>query len=40
MRFRLAVAGATLGLVLIAGATYFLGHGNERLLQMIAGSAS
>jgi hypothetical protein len=39
-RFRLATAGATVGLVLIAGATYFLGHGNEWLLQMIAGSAS
>ena len=35
-RFRLAAAGAMLGLVLIAGASYFIGHGNEQLVQILA----
>jgi polysaccharide chain length determinant protein (PEP-CTERM system associated) len=39
-RFRLAAAGAMLGLVLIAGASYVIGHGNERLVQMLAGGGS
>ena len=39
-RFRMAAAGAMLGLVLIAGASYFLGHGNEQLVQMLAGGSS
>jgi hypothetical protein len=34
-RFRLATAGAMVGLVLIAGASYFIGHGNEWLVQML-----
>ncbi len=38
--FRMAAAGAMLGLVLIAGASYFLGHGNEQLVQMLAGGSS
>jgi hypothetical protein len=29
-----------LGLVLIAGASYFIGHGNEQLVQMLAGGGS
>ena len=39
-RFRLAAAGTMLGLVLIAGASYFIGHGNEQLVQMLAGGGS
>jgi polysaccharide chain length determinant protein (PEP-CTERM system associated) len=39
-RFHLAAAGAMLGLVLIAGASYFIGHGNEQLVQMLAGGGS
>jgi hypothetical protein len=39
-RFRLAAAGAMLGLVLIAGGSYFIGHGNEQLVQMLAGGGS
>jgi protein tyrosine kinase modulator len=35
-RFRLAAAGAMLGLALIAGVSYFVGHGNEQLVQMLA----
>jgi polysaccharide chain length determinant protein (PEP-CTERM system associated) len=38
--FRLAAAGTMLGLVLIAGASYFIGHGNEQLVQMLAGGGS
>lgn len=38
--FRLAAAGTMLGLVLVAGASYFIGHGNEQLVQMLAGSGS
>ena len=34
-RFRLAAAGVMLGLVLIAGASHFLGHGNQQLVQML-----
>ena len=30
-RFRLAAAGAVLGLVVIAGGSYFIAHGNEQL---------
>jgi len=37
-RFRLAAAGAMLGLVLIAGASYLISHGNEELVQMLAWS--
>jgi polysaccharide chain length determinant protein (PEP-CTERM system associated) len=39
-RFRLAAAGAVLGLVVLAGASYFIGHGNEQLVQMLAGGGS
>jgi succinoglycan biosynthesis transport protein ExoP len=39
-RFRLAAAGAVLGLVLIAGGSYFIAHGNELLVQILSGSAS
>jgi succinoglycan biosynthesis transport protein ExoP len=39
-RFRLAVAGAMLGLVLVAGASYFIGHGNEQLVQALAKDGS
>jgi hypothetical protein len=39
-RFRLAAAGATLGLVLIAGISYFVSHGNEQLVQMLARGGS
>ena len=39
-RFRLAAAGAMLGLILIAGSSYFIAHGNEQLVQMLAGSGS
>jgi hypothetical protein len=39
-RFRLAVAGATLGLVLFAGASYLIAHGNGQLVQMLAGGGS
>jgi polysaccharide chain length determinant protein (PEP-CTERM system associated) len=39
-RFRLAAAGALLGLVLIAGASYFIGHGNEQLVQMLTRDGS
>jgi len=39
-RFRLAAGGALLGLVLIAGVSYFVGHGNEQLVQMLAGGGS
>ncbi|MDP2700760.1 MAG: hypothetical protein Q8P98_01685, partial [Candidatus Rokubacteria bacterium] len=39
-RFRLAVAGAMLGLVLVAGASHFIGQGNEQLVQMLARDGS
>jgi succinoglycan biosynthesis transport protein ExoP len=39
-RFRMAAAGAMLGLVLIAGASYFIGHGNEQLVQTLASGSS
>ena len=39
-RFRLAAAGTMLGLVLIAGGSYFIAHGNEQLVQLLAGSGS
>ena len=39
-RFRLVAGGAMLGLVLIVGASYFLGHDNELLVQMLAGGGS
>jgi hypothetical protein len=29
-----------LGLVFIAGASYFIGHGNEQLVQILAGGGS
>ena len=38
--FRLVAAGAMLGLVLIAGVSYFIGHGNEQLVQILAGGGS
>jgi uncharacterized protein involved in exopolysaccharide biosynthesis len=34
-RFRLVAAGMMVGVVLIAGASYFIGHGNEQLVQML-----
>ncbi len=34
-RFRLVAAGMMVGVVLIAGASYFIGHGNEQLAQML-----
>lgn len=39
-RFRLVAAGTMVALVLIAGASYFIGHGNEQLVQMLAGGGS
>jgi len=39
-RFRLAAAGAMLGLILIAGGSYFIGHGNEQLVQFLARDGS
>lgn len=39
-RFRLAAAGAMLGLIVLAGASYVIGHGNEQLVQMLAGGGS
>jgi polysaccharide biosynthesis transport protein len=39
-RFRLVAAGATLGLIVLAGTSYFIGHGNEQLVQMLAGGGS
>jgi polysaccharide chain length determinant protein (PEP-CTERM system associated) len=39
-RFRLVAGGAMLGLVLIVGASCFLGYGNELLVQMLAGGGS
>jgi polysaccharide chain length determinant protein (PEP-CTERM system associated) len=39
-RFRLAAAGAMVGLVLIAGASYLIAHGNEELVQMLAREGS
>ena len=39
-RFRLAAAGAVLGLIVIAGGSYLIAHGNEQLVQMIPGSGS
>jgi polysaccharide chain length determinant protein (PEP-CTERM system associated) len=39
-RFKLAAAGAMVGLVLIAGASYFIGHGNEALVQILAKDGS
>jgi len=38
--FRMAAAGTMLGLVLIAGVCYLVGHGNEQLVQMLAGGGS
>jgi len=37
-RFRLAAAGAMLGVILVVCGSYFIAHGNEQLLQMLAGS--
>jgi uncharacterized protein involved in exopolysaccharide biosynthesis len=39
-RFRLAAAGAVLGLIVIAGGSYLVAHGNEPLVQMLSGSGS
>jgi len=39
-RFRLAAAGAVLGLILLAGGSYFIGHGNEQLVQILARDGS
>jgi len=39
-RFRLAAAGAMLGLALIVGVSYFVGHGNEQLVQMLTPGGS
>ena len=39
-RFRLVAAGAMLGLVVLAGTSYVIGHGNEQLVQMLAGGGS
>jgi polysaccharide chain length determinant protein (PEP-CTERM system associated) len=39
-RFRVAAAGAVLGLIVIAGGSYFLAHGNELLVSMLSGSGS
>ena len=39
-RFRAVAAGALLGLILIAGVSFFIAHGNEQLVQMLAGSGS
>ena len=36
-RFRLAAAGAVLGLVLVAGGSYFVAHGNESLVRLLVG---
>jgi hypothetical protein len=36
----MAAAGAVLGLVLIAGASYFIGHGNQQLVQMLTSGSS
>ena len=35
LRFRLATAGAMLGLTLVAGTSYAIGHGNEQLVRML-----
>ena len=35
LRLRLATAGALLSLVVIAGAAYFIAHGNEQLVRML-----
>ncbi len=34
-RFRLATAGALVGLTLVAGASSFFAHGNEQLVRML-----
>jgi polysaccharide chain length determinant protein (PEP-CTERM system associated) len=34
-RFRLATAGAALGLILVAGGSYFAAHGNESLVRLL-----
>jgi polysaccharide chain length determinant protein (PEP-CTERM system associated) len=39
-RFRLAAAGAMLGLIVLAGASYFIGQGNEQLTQLLARDGS
>ena len=35
-RFRFAAVGAVVGLVLVAGLAYFIGHGNEQLAQLLS----
>jgi len=35
VRFRLAAAGALLGVVLVAGASFFIAHGNEQMVRML-----
>jgi polysaccharide chain length determinant protein (PEP-CTERM system associated) len=35
-RFRFAAVGALVGLVLVAGLAYFIGHGNEQLAQLLS----
>jgi len=35
LRFRLAAAGALLGLALVVGASYFIAHGNEQMVRML-----
>ena len=39
-RFRLAAAGTMAALVLIAGASYFIGHGNEQIVQILSRDGS
>jgi len=39
-RFRLAAAGVVLGLIVVAGGSFLIAHGNEQLVQLIPGSGS
>lgn len=38
LRFRLAAAGALLGLALVVSASYFVAHDNEQLVRMVGGN--
>jgi hypothetical protein len=38
LRFRLAAAGAVLGLALVVSASYFVAHDNEQLVRLVGGN--
>jgi len=40
LRFRLVAIGATVGLVVLVGISYFVAHGNEQLVSLLSRGSS